>query len=420
VKASALYLCYYDVGEPLVQTQVLTYLNELAQQGIEVHLLTFERSRLSSLRHRAIAEELAAKGISWHHLRYHSWPSLPATLFDIAAGTLASIAICKKHGIDIVHARSHVPAAMALGLKRLLGCRFLFDMRGLLAEEYVDSGNWNRRGLKFKLTGKMERAFFRAADAIVMLTDRIKEELTAGQPELRGRASDIEVIPCCVDTAKFAVSEADRASYRRERGWDGRTVLTYAGKLGGWYLTHEMVRFFTVARSLDSRFYFQVLTQSDPRDIKNALDKEGVGAEHYETRYLPPSQLPLALAASDAGISLIKPTHSKLASSPTKIGEYLAAGLPVVSSSEIGDCDRFLRGCRLGVILATGSLAAYQHAVSELKALIELNDTRDRCRSFAERELSLSQVGGPRYLKLYDRLIQGKVMLAGASSDTFA
>ena len=37
-----LYLCYFGLREPLVQTQVLPYLRRLAAGGFEVHLLTFE------------------------------------------------------------------------------------------------------------------------------------------------------------------------------------------------------------------------------------------------------------------------------------------------------------------------------------------------------------------------------------------
>src|SRR5215831_10220709 len=215
----ALYICYLDATEPLVQTQVVPYLSRLAKCGFQMHLLTFERALLPVARRQEIAADMAVAGIAWHHLRYHARPSLPATLYDIGVGTLASILICKKHDIRIVHARSHVPAAIALVLRQLRGCRLLFDMRGLLAEEYVDSGRWERDSLKFKLTKKMERAFFRSADAIVMLTERIKQELTLSQPELRDRPADIEVIPCCVDTSKFAISDHDQSTYRRERGW---------------------------------------------------------------------------------------------------------------------------------------------------------------------------------------------------------
>ena len=43
-------------------------------------------------------------------------------------------------------------------------------------------------------------------------------------------------------------------------------------------------------------------------------------------------------------MSFIKPCLSKLSSSPTKVGEYLAAGLPVISTAGIGDVDDLLTG----------------------------------------------------------------------------
>ena len=45
------------------------------------------------------------------------------------------------------------------------------------------------------------------------------------------------------------------------------------------------------------------------------------------------------LAAADFGISFIRPVPSKVSSSPTKIGEFLGAGLPVVCTSGVGDLD---------------------------------------------------------------------------------
>src|SRR5215212_3859727 len=52
-----LYLCYFGLREPLVQTQVLPYLRKLAESGVGVSLLTFE-ARLKELWTR---EELEAE-----------------------------------------------------------------------------------------------------------------------------------------------------------------------------------------------------------------------------------------------------------------------------------------------------------------------------------------------------------------------
>ena len=145
---------------------------------------------------------------------YHQRPSLPATLFDIGVGALTAIRLCRRHAIPLIHARSHVAAAMALPAQSLLGCSVLFDIRGLLAEEYVDAGRWAVGDLKYRLTKAMERVFFRRADAFVMLTRRIKDELTSTDPALQGRANEIEVIPCCVNLDRFSIGPVQRQSYR--------------------------------------------------------------------------------------------------------------------------------------------------------------------------------------------------------------
>ena len=40
--ARTLYICYFGVRQPLVQTQVIPYLLEIAKDRIEISLLTFE------------------------------------------------------------------------------------------------------------------------------------------------------------------------------------------------------------------------------------------------------------------------------------------------------------------------------------------------------------------------------------------
>ena len=43
-----LYICYFGVREPLVQTQVIPYLRELKKDGYEISLLTFESRPFTS------------------------------------------------------------------------------------------------------------------------------------------------------------------------------------------------------------------------------------------------------------------------------------------------------------------------------------------------------------------------------------
>src|SRR6266404_631077 len=288
MKRAALYLCYYNIMEPLVQTQVVTYLRALALSGFEIHLLTFEKERLDPSEASRIREELRREGIEWYALRYHGWPSLPATLYDIVRGAAKVLAVSVRHQIPLLHGRSHVGAAMGLPAKWLRGAKLLFDVRGLLADEHADAGRWAKDGLKYRLTKLMERVLFREADMLVVLTKRIKADLVPREPHLRQRTDDIEIIPCCVDTRLFEPNAGRRLASRRALGWDGKRVLAYVGKLGTWYLAEEMARFFAVARLEDSTFFFQVLTQSDPSPMKRALEAAGVPPISYDIGFRPP------------------------------------------------------------------------------------------------------------------------------------
>jgi len=161
-----LYVCYLSLEDPLVHSQVVAYLDGLAERGHVIHLMTFETS-LSPERSRRFDEELRRRGIVWHRRRYHKRPSLPATAFDVIAGGFAAARLVRRHRLDAIHARNHMPAAMALIAAWFARFRLIFDLRGLMAEEYVDAGNWKRGGLPYRLTQWVQRVALRRADGLV-------------------------------------------------------------------------------------------------------------------------------------------------------------------------------------------------------------------------------------------------------------
>jgi glycosyltransferase involved in cell wall biosynthesis len=404
VNPSALYICYYNVAEPLVQTQVLAYVRELARRGYAMHLLTFEMTRPSREAAETTRRALAADGIRWHWLRYHKRPSLPATLYDIAVGTLVACGICLRHRIRLVHARSHVPATMALVLKRLLRRTFLFDFRGQLAEEYADAGHWSRTGAAYRLTRRMEHCLLRSADGIVVLTDRMRARLLEEARVSPERRDNVVVIPCCVDTQIYRDCSALGQRYRQERGWSDRRILLYLGKLSERYMPGELARFAAWAIRSDPSYFFQIVTQGDPRLLLARLVELGVDARSYDVRRVSPQEVPTVLAAANATLSFIGGDVSRRAVSPTKFGESLACGVPVVSSAGVGDLDSVIQQNRLGVVVRDFTDEGIRRSLVELEGLIADGDLASRCREYVQRELSLAEVGGPRYARLYSQL----------------
>ena len=406
IRARALYLCYFGLRQPLVQTQVLPYLRELVAGGIGISLLTFEPELKKRWNADSMAEwrqRLRDDGIEWHVLPYHKRPSLPATFYDILAGARRATAIARHEKIDVFHGRSHVGAAIGALAKRRTGARLIFDVRGFLAEEYVDSGNWRAGGLLYRLTKAAERWLYRASDGFVVLTERARETLfpegAAGRP--------VEVIPCCVDRERFAAAaRSDRDSVREELGVAGRTVFISVGVLGGYYLVRETAELLAAAREQDARVYALVLTQTPPAAIVEELIRLGFSNDDYRVLQVAPEEVPYYLRAADITLSLIRPSYARRSMSPTKVAEYLSAGLPIIATAGIGDLDTHIEQAHVGVLLQSLDRAAYAGAFRGIQELQRDPGLADRCRHEARVRYDLHTVGGERYRRLYDAVLR--------------
>jgi glycosyltransferase involved in cell wall biosynthesis len=402
-----LYITYYGLLKHLCQTQVIPYLEGLSADGFKISVLSFEERTSTRagerLRAAVLEQRLAASGIRWHPLRYHKRPSLPATAYDVIVGTVYAAYLVRKYKIDAVHARNHIPALMALVLKRLFGIKLIFDLRGIMAEEYVDAGAWRINSVPFRLTKWVEGASLRRADGIVMLTKKIRDILRSSSTDLARNSAAIEIIPCCVDTGKYAA--VDASSVRADLKLEGKLVLAYAGSLGGWYMAEEMVALFTELLRTQPNAHFLILTQSRYELIARILEGENIDRSRYTILTVASGEVPRYLAAGDLAVSFIKPCFSKLSSSPTKIGEYLASGLPIITNRGIGDVDELVERSAVGVLVDAFDRRAYRKALRQALQLLESREeVRHRCRLVAEEEFSLERIGHVRYRRVYERL----------------
>lgn len=407
--AKTLYICYFGLHEPLVQTQVIPYLRELVKGGHEVSLLTFE-SKVAELRSIGVAElkrEFADQGIKWHWLRYHKWPSAPATTWDILVGTLYVAKLLRREKFDVLHGRVHIPTLMGAMAKKLSSPKpmLLFDIRGFFPEEYTDAGIWPEGGWLYRAAKRVEKWLLKEADGFVVLTEKARnilfpESLETGLDNL-GRP--VEVIPCCVDLSRFeSANEEARRAIRLELNLGERFVAAYVGAFGGWYLTEETADFFGELKKLKPDAFAMILTQSRPDMIEPLLRERGYGTEDYLIKQVPPDDVPRYLSGADLAVSIIKPCYSKQASSPTKNAEFLACGLPIIANAGVGDVDRLIIGNRVGALIREFKPADYAAAFDAVETL---GDIGEHCREVARREFDLANLGGVRYRNIYARLL---------------
>jgi glycosyltransferase involved in cell wall biosynthesis len=402
-----LYISYNGMLDPLGQSQVIPYLKELSRAGVRFTLLSFEgpKAYTSEGRERCaqLREELAKSEIDWHFLRYHKRPSLPATSYDVLAGIRYGSRLVKSKQIEMVHARSHIPATIALRLKRRFGLKMIFDVRGLMAEEYVDADHWKKGNVPYRLTKTMESRALQASDGVVTLTEKIWPAIKDWKG-LQGRDVIHEVVPCCTDLDLFRFSQSDRERIRAELNLRDRFVLVYSGSIGGWYLTDMTADFFVALLKRKPEAHFLWLTGGDQGLIEKLMSERGINSNQFTVRRVAPAEVASYLSAADVGIAFYKPTFSRMATSPVKVSEYLACGLPVIVNAGVGDSDTFVESQKVGAVAKDFNENEYEQTLLTVENLLA-GDVRERARTAAERFFDVRRTGLERYARLYEKVL---------------
>jgi glycosyltransferase involved in cell wall biosynthesis len=404
--ARVLYITYDGLTDPLGRSQVLPYLTGLAELGHEITILSCEKPERMDRDGERIRKLCADGGLNWNPLKYHKKPPILSSALDAAALQRAAISLHRARPFDIVHCRSYIPARAGLALKRRFGVSFLFDMRGFWPDEKVEGNNWNLANplyaAVYRYFKRLESRLLRGADSIVSLTAAGKAQLLT-RPELPGAGERITVIPCCVDFDHFPLATAEARQTARERlGIAANvSVLLYLGSLGSWYMLDEMLDFFRVyaSRHPDARLLF--VTPDDPRAIREAAAARDVDPDQLTILAASREEVPGLMAAADLGLFFIKPVFSKTASSPTKMGEMLAVGLPIVANRGVGDVERMIDDMQCGVAIGEFTPQSYGRAIArteELKGYPE--ERRDRALPWFDVKLGIE-----RYDQVYRQLL---------------
>ncbi len=369
-----LYLSYDGMTDPLGPSQVLPYLFGLARLGHDITLISFEKRKRSAAERAAIQAECDAGGIAWHPLPYTRQPPVLSTLRDLRAMRRLAERLQHDRPFDLLHCRSYIAALVGRRLKRRHGTGFLFDMRGFWADERVDGGLWNLRNPLFRTIYRFFKAreadFLREADHVVSLTEAARDILL-NRPDQAATETPISVIPCCADFAAFPpVTPDKRAAARAALGIaSGARVAAYLGSTGTWYLLREMLDAFAVQQARSPGAVMLFVTRDDPQPIRAAAAARGIPTDSLIIRPATRAEVPELLAAADYGLFFIKPAFSKQASSPVKLGEFLAMELPVLTNAGIGDVDRILEESGAGVTIDRFDPAAYAEGLDRLERL---------------------------------------------------
>jgi glycosyltransferase involved in cell wall biosynthesis len=406
LKTKALFISIDGIADPLGQSQILPYLIGLSSSGFEISIVSAEKKLNLSKNLSQIKSKIQENNIAWEFISYRNSIPLLSQALNFFSLLFLVKKLFRKNDYQIIHCRSYIPALIGLYLKKKSNIKLIFDMRGFWADERLDGKIWSLNNpihtALYRFFKIKEKQLFESADAIVSLTQTAKDYIINS---FQIEENKICVIPCCVDTDLFSLKEvksSEQERIRKNLGIDDTNfVLSYLGSIGTWYLLKEMLLFFKSLLTQYSNAKFLIITQDSSVMILKEVSNLNIDVSKIIITSAQRTGIPLLVSLSTLSIIFIKPVFSKIASSPTKLGEIMSLGIPVIANAGVGDMKNVLNSEIGGILISDFSNETYEKAIENIPEVLKIQP--NAIRSAAKKLFSLNK-GVEKYCEIYKNL----------------
>jgi glycosyltransferase involved in cell wall biosynthesis len=398
------FLSYDGITDPLGQSQILPYLFGISShKNYKITIVSFEKTKNYLQNKDFILNKLSKHNIDWTPLNYTKYPPIFSTIWDIYK-LKRTVNKLKNKGLDLIHCRSYITTLVALGFKKKYKTPFIFDMRGFYADERVDGKIWTLDNFIYKKIynyfKSKEKEFLQYSDYTISLTTNgLKEILSWNLPN----QSKLKVIPCCTDETLFQANNIQNV--RSELGFNNYDfIISYIGSIGTWYMLDEMLDFFNCLQIKKPTAKFFFITKDDPQLILQKVKSKKIDISSIKIQPSSREMMPSYIGVSNFSIFFILPVFSKKASSPTKMGEIMNLGIPIICNSGVGDVDEIMEKSMPELLVKEFSNNEYDRVIDLI-----INDYKPNQKSITKTSHSYYSLekGVEKYKEVY-REVLGK------------
>lgn len=353
-------------------TRVNSEAGLLRERGHVVnHVCVMPLSGRADPARRAWLDEQAAAGVQVHEIVKP--PDRGSRFLRRVADAIVTRRLRRfvaRKGVTLVHAQGLRAAALAGSLPH--DVPVVVDIHGDPAAEArtaASSGDDRAQVVVEWAEQDVARGLERA-DARIVVSDAMAEWATTRA----GRQAVTEMVPCAVDVTMF------RALVEREPVAALR--VCYLGGLQPYQSVPIVTDAAASLAAVRPGLRFWVVTPGDHDAVRAAFAERGLDVT---VEALDRPTIGGRLTEADVGIVPRRDDPTNAVACPTKIGEYLAAGVPVLISPSLGRWPEALREDGVGESLGAGpdAIGAFLDDVAARRA-----DYARRCRAAAERHWS--------------------------------
>lgn len=240
---------------------------------------------------------------------------------------LCSWFVCRGR-YDVVVASSGPITVGIPGLasKMFSKSKLIFEVRDLWPEGGVQMGLFKGK-LRNRMAYWFESICYKQSDAIVALSPGMRDYITNKVP-----GKMIDVIPNSSDTDLFQNSSAVPFAFPKHL--IDKKLFLYFGSLGLMDACDEILNgFFNIKHRNDLGLVF-IGDGAYRKDLESMAHELGLTAQVHFTGLLPKSELPAWLKLAQASFVMFKPFPVLGTSSPNKLFDSFAAGLPIIQNTK--------------------------------------------------------------------------------------
>jgi glycosyltransferase involved in cell wall biosynthesis len=166
----------------------------------------------------------------------------------------------------------------------------------------------------------------------------------------------------------------------------------------------EMLDFFIVFQKKYSNAKFLFITPDAPELIYSAASKKGIAKENFIITSAQREEVPTLVSLCDASIFFIKQAFSKKASSPTKQGELMSMGVPLICNAGVGDTDFVVKKYEAGMVIENFTQEAYQKVVDNFDNILKMDKSK---LVFGANDFYSLEKGVEKYASVYKKISEG-------------
>lgn len=379
------FLTYDGMTDPLGQSQVIPYMKYLVKVGYNFKIISYEKNQNYKIENKV--NSLIGEN-NWVKIKFRR--GFFGKIINIILGIVSIKNIAKKNNISFFHLRGFIPALIFNFSK--VKINYLYDYRSFAVGEHIDTNNIKENGFLHKLFTKIDKAMVKNSKGIVLLEVYAKRLLC-------------EIYNFDLKTFEIIRTSTSIKNYpkKEKKNFNNEKEILFVSLGGARFPYRSDIILKTIKSLIDNGINCRIdfINQYDHQIIKKHAENIKFPKEKIKIYSLDNELIPNALGKFDYGCVFYEKSKWRTVCSPTKLGEFLSAGLPIIALDGIKIIDKLEKN--YDFIFTIKSDVEINLQIKEIIKFISLSHDNNQCQKLALKKFDI-QIANKKYERIYKKL----------------